>query len=659
MTDNDVVVRLLVRDDGSVELKRFQSQVAATKAEVAGLGGAGSSLGNLFDSLDGKTGNLSNQMLGLNRSLASASGTLRHDLLYGVRDLTLGLTAAAGAATYFGLKAVDSFQHTQAAFSVLTGSMQNGKALYNQLMAFNLKSPFDMQPLASSEQTLLGFGIGQKASVADLKAISNVAAVQQDPNEALSRMALAIGQINQSGVVRGQDLNQLVQAGFPAYGLLSQISGGSVQQLRKQMASGNGMDPSKFLAALADPNNPELSKYGGAAKAMNQTISGQLSNLTTEVRQTAINAFHPMADELIKEMPQLTKTLQGMTKELAPDIASFGMDIIKGAEHILPILTPIVHSLLQGMDGLMQAGGPFLRELQNVDPQVTSALDDFFTTLAGEEPELAGIFGDLLQVLPLFITDLGDLLVLADPLLKMLDTFLGFRPVQGIMADLLVGLLAYKTLAGPIEMLMKFGTALRGAAGAETALAAAEVRKKEADALPDVQGPTGGGPAGSGGSALSRLALTGIGARELFAMGLAGSQPDVRNPGSYDIAGGSAHGGLTLFGTPPTTLAGQEALFHQYKGNSAALQDLAIKFPSAARALGMSGSGGLGITPALVAAAIHSDPRLGRVVGKTGSTVNVHDGAITIQVSDSKNPTETAQFIRQELNKWIEEQQDR
>jgi hypothetical protein len=165
-------------------------------------------------------------------------------------------------------------------------------------MQLNLKSPFDMQPLAQSEQTLLGFGFNQRNSLPLLQNISNVAAVQQDPNEALMRMSLAVGQINQSGTSAPQDLNQLVQAGLPAYKL---IPGGKAGMLGG--SGGDRMSSDQFIAALSNPNNPVLRPYGGAAQAMNQTLSGQWSNLTTMLRQEAIKDFSGMGNELVKEMP--------------------------------------------------------------------------------------------------------------------------------------------------------------------------------------------------------------------------------------------------------------------------------------------------------------------------------------------------------------------
>jgi hypothetical protein len=321
---------------------------------------------------------------------------------------------------------------------------------------------------------------------------------------------------------------------------------------------------------------------------------------------------------------------------------------------------------LQGLDTVFQAGAPFLHELQNADPEITKALDQLFTTLAAEEPELAGIFGDLVGVLPLFLEDLNGMLELSDPLLKKLDTFLGFKPVQGIMSELLVGLLAYKTLSGPIAMLTKFGTALRGAASAETALAAAEVRKKEADALPDRQGPSTGG--GGGGWGLGLGGLGALGAK-IFGDGtleaalhrlpiaatLISTTPDVHNSGSYDIAGGSAHGGLTLFGTPPTTLTGQEALFKQYQGNPTALRELAARFPDAGKALGYGGSS----LAALRQGALTNDLRLRSLLAKGRGDVNIQTGAITVHAAPGMDEQKLAQKIREELDNWISERQDR
>lgn len=634
MADNDVTVRYLLRDDASAGLERIEAQADKTGNALRRTGN-NSSLLAFFDALDGKTGNLGRQFDSLDKKLGSASRTMQRDLIIGLRDITAGLTVAAGAATFFGLKAVNSFQHTQAAFSVLTGSMANGQQLYNQLMALNLKSPFDMQPLASSEQTLLGFGFNQRNSLPLLQNISNIASVQQDPNEALMRMALAVGQINQSGTVRAQDLNQLVQAGLPAYKL---IPGGKAGIL----AGGGGQIPSsQFIAALSDPNNAVLRPYAGAAQAMNNTLSGQWSNLTTLVRQEAIKAFSPLGDALVKEMPNLTKVLQGEVAGMAPALSTFGADLIKGAEALLPVLDPIVKALLSGVHELATAGAPFLHELAAQDPAIAKAIGDFFSTLAKDSPELLGLFGGLMQLLPPFVHGLDELLTVVDPVLKLVDGLLALGPVRTIVGDLLVALLAYRTLAPAVKAVLGMRDALFGLAAAEEAAAVAG---------------TGVGVGGKGGKGVGKLAKSGKAIGILAGLGIA-------IPGLTDISGhrsltsdastigGGALTGLSVggpFGAAAGALLGGawDAGIH-VAGWTSSGSGAGAKPPSAAE-LGRS---------AAWADAIQNDPKLAALMARSHATVNIATGAISVH--ESKNPQATAKLIRDEIEKWSTERQER
>lgn len=641
MADNDVTVRYLLRDEVTTGLKRMEGQAEATDRKLKSMGTSNGPLLSMFDSLDGKIGNLNRQWDSLDRRLMSSSRTMQHGLLIGLRDITLGLTAAAGAATFFGLKAVNSFQHTQAAFSVLTGSIANGQQLYNQLMALNLKSPFDMQPLASSEQTLLGFGFNQRNSLPVLQNLSNVAAVQQDPNEALQRMSLAVGQINQSGFVRAQDLNQLVQAGLPAYKL---IPGGKAGLL-----DGSGrISSDQFIGALSNANNPTLRPYGGAAQAMNQTLSGQWSNLTTLLRQEAIRDFSGMGNELVKAMPDLTKVLTGEMRDIAPAIANVGADLIKGAEALLPVLEPIVKALLTGLHELFSNGAPFLRELRGQDPAITAALGDFFSTLAGEEPAIAALFGEMVQLLPPFVHALDDAILLVDPVLKLVDGLLSLGPVRTVVADLLVVLLAYRTIGPAIKAVIGMRDAMFGLAAAETAAGAAGGAGM---GLSGVSTYRGGKRISTGARGAGRL---GKGLGILGGLGLAvpGAMGGWDGTGRGWGADLSTVGGAALIGAEfggPIGAAGGALIGGAY--------DLGMHLGGVNNHLGKPLSKAYLNRAAGWGDALMNDPRLAALMAKSNASLNMSTGAIVVH--ESKDPHATAKAIRDEIERWMRDRQER
>lgn len=637
MADNDVLVRYILRDEATPGIRRIQAEVEAADRQMSRLG-SNSRVLRFFDALDGKTGNLSSQFRSLDSDLMGVSRRMQTDLVHGLGLVTAGLTAAAGAATFFGLRAVNSFQHTQAAFSVLTGSMANGQRLYDQLMALNLRSPFDMQPLASSAQTLLGFRVPQQQLLPILQSISNVAAVQQDPNEALMRMSLAIGQINQSGTVRAQDLNQLVQAGFPAYQL---IPGGKAGLL-----AGHGTIPSRrFLNQLLQPGQGPLAPYGDASAAMNMTLSGQWSNLTTLVRQEAIKDFSGLGNDLVTEMKPFTDTLTGVVHGLAPTASLIGTDLVKGAEALLPVLTPLLKAGGSGLHQLLTAGAPFLAELERQDPAISAALGELFSTLAGEAPVLADLFGDLVSLMPPFVHALDDAVQLVDPVLKLVDGLLSLGPVRQVVADLLFALLAYRTLAPAIKAVIGMRDALFGLAAAEEAAAVA-----------------GGGAAGGAGRAAAAAAAGGAaGRRGGVGRGIAGAAGlGLLIPGVTDIRGrgigsdlstisGAALTGFSV-GGPPGAFAGAVLGGSWDLGVHTANWIWGGKQPTGP-------SADLLARQAAYADALSNDPKLAALMSRGHVTVNMTSGAIVVH--GAKDDQALAKQIRDELGTWIAERQER
>jgi hypothetical protein len=55
--------------------------------------------------------------------------------------------------------------------------------------------------------------------------------------------------------------------------------------------------------------------------------------------------------------------------------------------------------------------------------------------------------------------------------------------------------------------------------------------------------------------------------------------------------------------------------------------------------------------------AIQNDPRLGRMMAQHHATLNIATGAIVVH--ESKNPQATAKAIRDELERWMRDRQER
>lgn len=467
---NDITVRMALLDDISRGLARIQGELAAVKAEAHGIGGASVQAGlagttSRVSEMDRAGQGLHQNLIGISGTLTGLVGTTTKWTSIGLGAITLGVGA-------FGLKASASFEMSRIAFGALVGDVAKGNQLFDQLQAYNLTTPFQLPQLTAATQTLLQFGYTAETVVKTVKNIGDVASLTANPSENLQRMALAIGQIRGSGTLRAQDLNQLVQAGFPAYQLIGQIYGKSSAELRKQMQSGASLPSDTFLKAVDQMQGPLQRYVGGAIKA-GHTLQGEWSNVVDALRMESAKAFEPLAKQLQKDLPGYTKQLGGLVDAIAPDAATIIGDLIHLAAIGLP---PIAHAtgiILHDIDTLAHKAGPGLKQLAPVGHELSQGLGRFVQQIGPEMPKIAEAGVSLLGILPTMLQLLGDLVILVSPIATLVSELLKFGPVRDVVAGLLVALLGYKALSGVVGAITSMSSALWGLAGAEEAAAVA------------------------------------------------------------------------------------------------------------------------------------------------------------------------------------------
>lgn len=424
-------------------------------------------VGGGMDHAAGKTAGFHGVLKDLDGTLSSVSGSLMRFTAYGIAGAAAGFAGLSVAAATFGVRAASSFEQTRISFETMLGSVGKGDALFKSLQQFNLQTPFGLPDLTSSAQTLLQYGFTGDTVMPVLKTLANVASTAPGGMgaEDLQRQALALGQINASGVVRGQDINQLTQAGFPIIKLLQQVTGQSGQQLQAQLQGGGLTLPaSDLMAAIAGGRGAVLSPYADAARKQSLTGAGQWSNFTDTLRSDMATASLPLLQSLTTMLPSLTTSLDKVMAVALPPLNAF----FTSAADKLPGFVDRSVPKLQAFFDWLERNGPMI--------------GGFFKDLASLIPDLARVGGDLLPVVDGLARGFHDLLTLP------------FGIGTGLVVGLLTGLLGYNALKGTIDV-------VKGMAGAIDLLVSAEARQKFMNGMPGGIGPGGKILAGVGGAA--------------------------------------------------------------------------------------------------------------------------------------------------------------
>lgn len=159
-----------------------------------------------------------------------------------------------------------------ASFEVLLGGEENARKIIDNIDAYAKKTTYGKENMSAAVQTMAGFGIAQERIMPNLKAIGEIA--MGDKNK-LSSLTLAFSQMSATGQLMGQDLNQMINAGFNPLLQMSKDTGKSVGVLKDEM--GKGKISADMVAQAFQKATQEGGQFYGMSEKMSQTLGGQWS----------------------------------------------------------------------------------------------------------------------------------------------------------------------------------------------------------------------------------------------------------------------------------------------------------------------------------------------------------------------------------------------
>lgn len=290
MADEWVVVRLKLQDKA-----RFIADAKAAGASVDNLGRSVQRTGGLFQQ-GTHHGFLWNQML----------FTLRRTI-YGV---TLATAALGAAAVVSGFHYNSMIEQQTLAFKVMLGNVKLANKEVTYLFNLAARGPFNFQQVISGARQLMAFQLTASRTNQVLNALQDAMAGMGLDQSQLERATLAIGQINASGRLLGQDLRQLEQLGLV-----------NIQDMAKRL----GVDPQQLASnagSLGIPSKYAIdaiiaywqTKFKGAAKQFQATWVGLTSTIKDYGSQMFGAITYPLFRNLEQNyLPRVEKVIQRIT----------------------------------------------------------------------------------------------------------------------------------------------------------------------------------------------------------------------------------------------------------------------------------------------------------------------------------------------------------
>lgn len=174
-----------------------------------------------------------------------------------------------------------------ASFEVLLGGEENARKIIDNIDAYAKKTTYGKENLSAAVQTMAGFGIAQERIMPNLKAIGEIA--MGDKNK-LNSLTLAFSQMSATGQLMGQDLNQMINAGFNPLLQMSKDTGKSVGVLKDEM--GKGKISADMVAQAFQNATLEGGQFYGMSEKMSQTLGGQWSLAMANVNDKLLALYN-------------------------------------------------------------------------------------------------------------------------------------------------------------------------------------------------------------------------------------------------------------------------------------------------------------------------------------------------------------------------------
>lgn len=243
-------------------------------------------------------------------------------------------TIGAGFAGYFTVSALKDFgkavinargeiESFQISFDTLIGNKDKAAAFFAELKDFAVKTPLLLNDLAKGGQLLLGFGVDLDKVMPTLKQIGDISMGNADRFNSLT---LAFAQMSATGKLMGQDLLQMVNAGFNPLKTMSETTGKSMETLKDEMSK--GAISADMVAKAFEDATATGGKFNGMLEKQSKGIKGSISNLEGAI-QDALNDMGEKGQGIITEGISLaTSAVQNYEKLgtiLAGMIATYGM----------------------------------------------------------------------------------------------------------------------------------------------------------------------------------------------------------------------------------------------------------------------------------------------------------------------------------------------
>ena len=284
-------------------------------------------------------------------------------------------SVAVVAAATAGVKYNAQMEQYATSFEVMLGSSEAALAKIAELKEFAAKTPFEMTDLANATKVMLGFGIESDKASEMLGVLGDIS--QGDAGK-LSSLTLAFSQMSSSGKLMGQDLLQMINAGFNPLNEISKKTGESMAEVKARMEKG-AISAEEVTEAFKSATREGGLFYGSMDK-QSKTFNGQMStlkdnamsflgDLTAGLSDVAKNEALPFLNEQMQMLQEAFSTggFDGLFETFGDVLGNLSEKLVEALPDVVEFGANLVIAIMEGLasssDVIASGAGDLIRIL--------------------------------------------------------------------------------------------------------------------------------------------------------------------------------------------------------------------------------------------------------------------------------------------------------
>ena len=250
-----------------------------------------------LDAVQKELAQINNSTKKAEQSLSSFGSLLKQA---GATLATIGVGQGLLTFAQSAFTATAELEKLQISFTTFLGSSDRAKEVLKSLEQFAISTPFETEQVTQAGRALLAFGVPVKELEGTLRMLGDISAgTGKDFNE----LATIFGKAKTQGIVQGEELNQLAEAGVPIYGKLAEVLKIAEADVRKFGEQGkiSFLDLQQALKLLTTEG--EKGSFFGLTDELSQSLTGRLATLTdafTFLARDIGTALKPTLESLIE-----------------------------------------------------------------------------------------------------------------------------------------------------------------------------------------------------------------------------------------------------------------------------------------------------------------------------------------------------------------------